>query len=376
MPVPPSVLTSLDVARKTICDGLAPVAPCHVPLSEALGLIAAATLPLPAPVPSVAQAAKDGWAVFSADIAGASSYSPVVLPQTPAWINAGDDLPANSDCVLDPGQLSDEGAFAEVFAEARPGEGTRPAGCDLPSGDSPLSAGRRIDAFDLAACRRAGIETVAVRRPKVRIVNAAGRGHDRTTCQLIKDRLDVLGALTFLEDCPNHSEEIVAAIRSAPADLCIVVGGTGFGEDDRTVEALSTSGMLLAHGLALSPGRTTATGRWEGMPIIALPGLPEQAFGGLLALVEPSIHLLAGSDGPALAMRSLARKISSTVGVSEIALLQSHGDGWMPISVSDLTLASVRRADAWALIPAASEGLGAGSPLAAALLRPRDVTGS
>ena len=69
----PASLTPLDVALAALLRELAPVAPTELPLTEALGCIAAEMPPL-RPHPPHDIAAADGWALRANDLVGASSY--------------------------------------------------------------------------------------------------------------------------------------------------------------------------------------------------------------------------------------------------------------------------------------------------------------
>jgi molybdopterin biosynthesis enzyme len=68
----------------------------------------------------------------------------------------------------------------------------------------------------------------------------------------------------------------------------------------------------------------------------------------------------------------LARKISSTVGLAEIALVKQDEGAWVPLAVGDFSLEAIRLAQGWLAIPGGSEGYAAGTPVAAWPLR--DVT--
>ena len=103
--------------------------------------------------------------------------------------------------------------------------------------------------------------------------------------------------------------------------MIVTVGGTGVGRTDATVEALMTSGRLIAHGIALQPGRTTALGKIDNTPVVALAGAPDQALAAWWTLVLPVLDRLSGHLQHTKTL-PLARKISSSVGIAEIALLE------------------------------------------------------
>ena len=65
----------------------------------------------------------------------------------------------------------------------------------------------------------------------------------------------------------------------------------------------------------------------------------------------------------------LARKIASSVGIAEIALLAREGDAWLPLAIGDLPLQAIARADAWLAVPGGSEGFAAGTAVDAYMLR-------
>jgi len=65
----------------------------------------------------------------------------------------------------------------------------------------------------------------------------------------------------------------------------------------------------------------------------------------------------------------LARKIASSVGIAEIVLLEKIEGAWMPLSVGDMSLETIARADGWLAVPAASEGFAVGTPVDAYMLR-------
>src|SRR5258708_6380435 len=96
----PASLTPLDVALAALLGGLKPVAPIALPLADALGCVGADRPALNA-FPPYDIAVADGWALRARDLAGATSYSPLPLAKSPAWVEAGDRVPEGCDCVVD-----------------------------------------------------------------------------------------------------------------------------------------------------------------------------------------------------------------------------------------------------------------------------------
>jgi molybdopterin molybdotransferase len=363
-------LTPLDVALAALLHDLTAVTPLELPLAEAAGCIAADMPTLPA-FPRCDVAATDGWALHAHDLVGASSYSPLALAVSPVWVEAGDAIPNGCDCVVDADAVDHAGPQVQVLAEAIPGHGVRRTGGDIAAG-SPLTAGRRIGPLDLLVARAAGLSALQVRRPRLRVVNIPAKSGQAITAALIAESARAAGAEIVLTEAGGRDAGAVAsALVTDGCDLLIAIGGSGVGRNDATVAALAGCGEVIAHGIALQPGRTCAVGRVGQVPVLALPGTPDQALAGWWTLARPVLDRLSGGERPQPVSLPLARKIASQVGIAEIVLLERQAAAWMPLAVGDLPLATIARADAWLTIPGGSEGHAAGTPVDAYMLRDR-----
>ncbi|MGY8708943.1 molybdopterin-binding protein [Bradyrhizobium sp. 18BD] len=363
--LPPS-LTSLDVALAALLNALAPLAPVELPLTEAAGCIAARA-PLLAAHPPRDLAATDGWALHANDLVGASAYSPLPLTTAPAWVDAGDAMPADCDCVLDADAVDISGPLAQVLAEGVPGQGVRRAGSDIAAGTTAAAEGRPVAPADLLLADVAAMDRLSVRRPRLRIVNVPGA---TATTQLIAGLARGAGLDVKTHQAATRDEASVAdALDVAACDLLLIVGGSGVGRQDAAVTALARRGNVIAHGIALAPGRTAAAGRLGRVPVIVLPGSPGQALAVWLALVLPVIDRLSARRPRRQVRLPLARKIASSVGIAEVALLAEEHRAWMPLAVGEWPLHAIAGADAWLLIPASHEGFAAGTPVDAYLMR-------
>lgn len=364
----PASLTPLDVALAALLDGLAPVAPIELPLAEALGCIAAEMPPLKAHPPQDI-AASDGWASRARDLVGASSYSPVPLATPPVWVEAGDALPEGCDCVLDSDSVDEAGPMLQVLAEAIPGQGVRRLGGYIAGGTAAVEAGRRVLPRDLLVARVAGMQKLRVRRPRLSVVNVPATGA-AVTAQFIAESARKAGAdVVCVEAAGRDAGSIAQALDAGGCDLLLTVGGSGVGRSDATVTALARRGKLIAHGIALQPGRTSAVGRIGTMPVVALPGAPDRAFAAWWTLALPTLDRLSGRRPRKTLNLPLARKIASGVGIAEIVLLQRKQDAWVTLAAGDLSLDAIARAEAWLVVPGGTEGFAAGAPVDAYMLR-------
>lgn len=362
----PASLTPLDVALCAVLSDLAPVAPIELPLAEALGCVTA-EMPKFKASPSCDIAMVDGWALRSRDLVGASSYSPVPFMNSPVWVEAGDAMPDDCDCVVSADSVEDNGPLVQVFVEAIPGQGVRRAGGDIAAGRA-VEAGRSIGPLELSMARTAALKKLSVRRPRLRIVNVPALSGDTT--ELICEAARASGAEVILDRAASRDAAAVAdALDTNGCDLFISIGGTGVGRTDAAVTALMQRGTLIAHGIALQPGRTAALGRIGKIPLIALPGAPDQALAGWWTMALPVLDRLSGRKPRRTLSLPLVRKVASQVGMAEIALLQRGEGTWMPLAIGDLPIEIIARADGRLLISGSSEGFAAGTPVDAYMLR-------
>ena len=347
----PASLTPLDVALAALLRDLEPVAarkdaPVDAPPS-------AVEVPELRAWPPHDIAAVDGWALRASDLVGASSFTPVPLMKQPAWVEAGEPIPDGCDCVVDKDTMDFTAPIAQALAEAIPGQGVRRKGGET------FDTGRIADAWRTGSRLRGGL--------RLRVVNIPGGA---VTAKLVAGSLREAGIeVMFAEAAARDAASVAALLDGRGCDLIIAVGGSGVGRTDATVIALAGCGEVVAHGLALQPGRTAAVGRIGRTPVVALPGAPDLALAVWWALVLPLLDRLSGRQTRPTVTLPLARKIASSVGLAEVVLLQQKNDSWMPLATGDLALAAVARADAWLLVPGSSEGYAAGTQVSAYMLR-------
>ena len=364
----PVSLTPLEIALAGLLHDLVAAAPIELPLAEALGGITA-DMPVLAASPSCDIAVADGWASRARDLVGASSYTPLALAKPPVWVEAGDAMPEGCDCVIDSDAIDRSGPMVQVLAEAIPGQGVRRVGGDI-AGTRPVAAGCRVRPLDLLLARAAGLKTLNVRRPRLRILTIPARSGGAMTAELIAESARAAGAEVMLAEAASRdAPDIAKALVTDGCDLLISIGGSGVGRSDAAVVALAARGEVIVHGIALQPGRTSAIGRIGNTPVIALPGAPDQALAAWWALGLPALDRLSAHLPRLPVTRPLARKIASSVGIAEIVLLAIDGDAWMPLAAGEMPIETIVRADAWRVIEGGSEGYAAGTPMDAYLVR-------
>jgi molybdopterin biosynthesis enzyme len=355
-------LTPLGDVVASIDALVRPVALQQVDVASAFGLTLANDVVVDAARPAGAIAIRDGWAVAAGDILDASATAPVPLAQAPVWLETGDALPPSADTVAPFDAVALCGPIAEAVAPVVPGEGVLAAGGDVAVGAILRRAGARLRHSDLAVLAATGVAKVGARAPRIRLVTAVPRDSiiDAITTFIAAAIAADGGAV--LRSSEAGADDLDRAFRDDNADAVIVIGGTGTGRRDASVRALARSGRVTVHGIAISPGETTALGEANDRPVLLLPGRIDSAMAVWLLLGRPLLARLAGhkeSDDGREAV--LSRKVSSSLGLTEVIPVRYAGEQVEPLASGYLSLAALANADGWILVPPDSEGYPAGT---------------
>jgi putative molybdopterin biosynthesis protein len=362
-------VVSAEVARARFEKhlDLTPLAAEIVPLAAALTRVLAADIVAAVDAPPFDRSNVDGFALRSADTAGANDGSPrrlalnaeviacgraptiEVAPGTTTAIATGGVLPRGADAVvmIEHTELLDEAQPAiEVRRAVVPGQFVSYAGSDIARGETLLRRGARIGSREigmLAACGLAQVDVV--RRPKVAVLStgdelvAPGEPlkpagvYDSNSAIIAAAVAESGGEPVPMGAFPDDEAALVKAVREALASFDIVVlsGGTSKGAGDfshRIVSRLGSPGILV-HGVALKPGKPLCLGVVANRPIVVLPGFPTSAIFTFHAFAAPIIRARAGL--PAEAARSVPARvpmrIASELGRKEFVLVSLVDDG-------------------------------------------------
>jgi molybdopterin molybdotransferase len=352
-------LTPLDDVLARVANLVAPVVPCEVRTAAAWGATLSEDI-VASERPAKALALIDGWAVRADATIDASAHAPAILADARP-IDAGEAMPPGSDAVAPVEAVTLRDGVAEVMAPVAPGDGVLHPGTDAGHREIVQRAGARLRASDVAAMQALGIGSVRVRRPRL-LVSCA-----RAPREPIADAITAwLGRAITADGGEPWSMGADAPMQTLlsdrDADGLIVVGGTGSGRDDDAVRTLAQVGTVEVHGIAISPGETTAFGIATGRPVLVLPGRLDAAIAAWLTVGRGLLaRLRGGSDEEPGSPATLARKVASTVGLTELVLVRRTQHGAVPLAAKYLPLTAFAHADGWILVPAASEGYPAGA---------------
>jgi len=283
-------------------------------LSEALGCVLAQDIVAPIDVPPFDRSNVDGFAVRSADLASAGEASPVrvmlndeaiacgtaptrpVLSGTATSIATGGPLPRGADAVVMVEHSQPVGHRAiEIRRAASPGQFISYAGSDIARGEALLRAGTVIGSREIGMLAASGIGQVAVvRRPRVAVISTGDElvqpGRPLQPAEIYDTNGSMVtaainengGAAIFLGAVVDDEEKLEAAMRRAieTCDMLVLSGGTSKGAGDvshRIVGRLGKPGII-AHGVALKPGKPLCLAACDGTPVVILPGFPTSAM--------------------------------------------------------------------------------------------------
>ncbi|MEX0611779.1 MAG: molybdopterin-binding protein [Pirellulales bacterium] len=354
-------------ARFRAALALEPLGVEQVSLADALGRVLATDVVARVDVPSFDRSNFDGFAVHAADTFGANELAPRTLNLLAGAIDAGVapriDVRPGEAAAIATGGMVPRGADAIVMiehAEARtappqsgegkeelvirkavtPGFGVAFAGTDIATGETVLRIGTLLTSRETGVLAAIGESQVNVwRKARVAIISTGNEliapGDSMrpphvfdSNAQILADSVRELGGLPLLwgivpDDAEALRQKLHAAL--AESDVVLVSGGTSKGQGDlcyRVVAELTDPGIV-AHGVALKPGKPICLAASGGKPVVVLPGFPTSAIFTFHEFVAPVICLLGGrrSESQEVISARLAVKTNSEIGRTEYLLV-------------------------------------------------------
>jgi molybdopterin biosynthesis enzyme len=343
----PSLVSVADILS-SLSREARPLDARRTPLEQAVGGILAEPLLVEMPVPSEPTALRSGYAVAASDLVGASPYSPLILPEEPPTVEAGGALPPGADAVLPPDAVTRHGSLVEVAAGVSPGENVCRRGEDASPGAVLRAKGEPFRLPDSAVARAAGLSHAVVRRPCVGFVFEAGGTIDLRVASLW---LGIVGDIVPL--LPGNILDPAAA----PVDLLVLAT-----HDVALAErVLDQADRIVARGIALRPGETAQVALAGGRPVVIVPPRLDVLFTVSRCILQPFLrHIAGGLPHRGRRLGPLVRKLSSSIGFTEVALLRDAEHGIEPLGIGVLGLSALAGAQYWCAMPPESEGRQAG----------------
>jgi putative molybdopterin biosynthesis protein len=340
---------------------LAPLGQETVPLEKALGRVLAQDVVAGVDVPCFDRANVDGFALLAADSYGAIEeaprsvrlndevLAPGVVPMREVsagiatTIATGGMLPRGADAVvmIEYTELVGGGADRrlEIVRAVAPGDNVSYAGTDIAMGETVLRAGQLLTSREIGVLAAVGLAEASVyRRPQVAIFSTGneivapgtpmrpGAVYD-SNAAIIGSAVEELGGEPiYLGVIADDDEALADALaRGLRFDAVLLSGGTSKGVGDlsyRVVSRLRDPGIV-AHGVALKPGKPICLAVTAHKPVVILPGFPTSAIFTFHEFVAPVIRAYAGlaDERQQTVAATLPMRINSERGRTEYLLV-------------------------------------------------------
>lgn len=389
-----------------------PLPPEIVDLDNACGRVIAHDLLAPCDLPGFDRATVDGFALAARDSFGASETAPALLqlvgschmgespdlelqPGQAAPILTGAMLPAGADCtvMLEYSRPAGTG-LVELTRPAAPGENIVRRDEDAGKGSLVIPAGRLLRPQEIGCLAAFGCTEIQVGgRPEVAIISTGdeivpadatpGPGQVRdvnshSVAALCRQAGASVRKSGIIRDDPERLGASIAAAMQT-SDVVIVSGGSSAGSRDFTLATFMAQPQaeLIAHGVAISPGKPFILVRSGAKYLIGLPGHVSGALICSRVFVLPLLMRLQGAAS-GIAPRvtaALARSIASPMGRRDYirCALSTNNDQLEanPLVGASALISSLVEADALAVCPENRDGLAKGEKVQLELLLPR-----
>ncbi len=297
--------------------------PERVPILEATGRVLAETVTADRDIPPLTNAAMDGYAVRSADLAE-GTYRLRVVGEVAAGhppdarvgvgeamrIMTGAPVPEGADTVVRFEDTRLDAEWVEILKPPSLGKNVRPAGEDVSAGAVILRPGKILRPQEIGMLAALGrLEVSVIRRPRVAIMATGDEvvcpDQAPGPCQIrdansytVAAQVQRYGGVPILLGVARDEEALIRqGVREAlarKADFIITSGGVSVGNFDLVKQILTAEGEMHFWSLNMKPGRPMAFGDIEGVPLIGLPGNPVATMLNTELYVRPPLLKMQG----------------------------------------------------------------------------------
>jgi molybdopterin molybdotransferase len=377
----------------------------NVPLLEARGLALAEDVRAKFDSPPFDNSAVDGYAVRSVDAEAGRVFR--VVDEAPAGRPASKSVGEGEAIKIFTGGVIPEGADAVVMVEnttgwgeefelkkaASPGQNVRHSGEDVREGDVILKEGTEVGPPEIALAATQGYGKLPIfRRPKVVVLSTGtelvepgardlepGEIYDSNSFAMISQAREIGAEARRISAASDDAGVIRDAVREAfeTADVVVTSGGVSVGEKDLVKGTMLELGVeQVFWGVKFKPGKPLFFGVRDDVRFFGLPGNPVSAMVCFELFVRPALMKTMGREDkrrPHIEVY-FEEDVKNRFGRMHAmrVSLERTDKGWLARSVGAQgsgLVSSLTKADALALIGPKSEGVRAGEPVEAIVLR-------
>jgi molybdopterin molybdotransferase len=295
-----------------------------VPLLDGAEQILAEPLIADRDFPPFRRAARDGYALRSADLqklpatldviaeirAGAVAEHQIQIgPGQAAAIMTGAPAPSGADAVVMVEYTTRKGGQVEITSSVAPGDNIVPTGSEGKRGQQLLPAGARLDYAAIAVAASVGRQHVLVyTKPKVAVLSTGDELVDidalpkavqirNSNSYSLAAQISKMGAepvlLPIAPDEPNRLRELTA--EGLESDLLLIAGGVSAGKYDLVEEVLKElQAEFFFTGAKIQPGKPIVFGKAGQKYFFGLPGNPVSTMVTFELFARPIIEALCG----------------------------------------------------------------------------------
>lgn len=399
------MLTNPDYvqAQELLLNAVESVETECIALSQCGGRILAQDLVAQENVPAFDRSPYDGYALRAADTTAASKDEPVTLrileeipagavptksvtAGTAAKVLTGAPIPVGADAVIMYEQTSFAGEAVTLYAPVKSGANIVLAGEDIKKGQVLAEDGTVIDTGLSGTLASLGMAEVLVyKKPLIGIISTGNEvtevgqplpagGIYNSNRYAISAALSGVGCDTKYfgtarDDVGDISRLIDLALSQCAA--VVLTGGVSVGDYDLTPAAMERSGVdILVKGVKIKPGMACAYGVKDDKLVLGFSGNPASSVTNLCAMALPAFKKLCGIKHPehklfdvilagdfnkkSKATRFLRGRLDLTDGRVKIHIPSEQGN---------VIISSMIGCNAFAIVPAGSDRLQAGTVL-------------
>lgn len=288
-------------------DGIKALGTESLRVEDSLNRIAAKSVFAKISSPYFNASAMDGIAVRYKSTFEANEVNPVRLKKGSdfIYVDTGDVIKDPFDSVImieDVVKIDDE--TVEIMKAASPWQHVRPVGEDIVASEMIIPAFHKITPVDIGALLSGGIlEIEVIKKPRVGIIPTGTEiinpEEEISEGKIIDSNSRMFEALVVqyggqanrykpvIDDYKLIKEAMIKAVEEN--DLVVINAGSSAGSEDYSSAIIKELGELIAHGIAIKPGKPAILGKINNKPVIGLPGYPVSAYFVFDAFVTPLI---------------------------------------------------------------------------------------